>query len=215
MKPVLIVAMIGGGMTGIATNLIFASGLRAPASPGSIFAVLLQTASDSYVGVILSVVLSASVTFLIAGVILRASRKRDLAALEEGGADKFGSAVAQNTENKGGSSRVGSLLGQEGATATTTKVEKVVFACDAGMGSSAMGATVLRKKLKDAGVTGVTVTNAAIANLDSSVDLIVTHQDLTDRARAAVPDALHISVENFMNSPKYDEVVQHIKGQQS
>ena len=61
----------------------------------------------------------------------------------------------------------------------------------------------------------MTVTNAAIANLDSSVDLIVTHQDLTDRARAAVPDALHISVENFMNSPKYDEVVQHIKGQQS
>ena len=66
MKPVLIVAMIGGGMTGVATNAIFGSGLRAPAAPGSIIAVLAQTLRGSYLGVILSVVLSAAVTFLIA-----------------------------------------------------------------------------------------------------------------------------------------------------
>ena len=66
-------------MTGVATNVAFHTGLRAPASPGSIFAVLIQTASDSYVGVILSVILSATVSFLIAAVILRSSRKRDIA----------------------------------------------------------------------------------------------------------------------------------------
>ena len=64
-------------------------------------------------------------------------------------------------------------------------------------------------------MTGVTVTNKAIANLDASADLVITHQDLTNRARHAAPNAEHVSVENFMNSPKYDEVVQHIKGQQS
>ena len=213
MKPILVLSVIAGGATGVATNLIFDSGLRAPASPGSIFAVLIQTANDSYIGVILSVVLSATVSFLVAAVILRASRKRDLAALEDG-RDAFGSAVDKNADNKGGSSRVGDLLGQ-GGTATTTTISNVVFACDAGMGSSAMGATVLRKKLKEAGVTGVTVTNKAIANLDASADLVITHQDLTNRARHAAPDAEHVSVENFMNSPKYDEVVQHIKGQQS
>jgi PTS system mannitol-specific IIC component len=175
--------------------------------------VLIQTANDSYLGVILSVVLSATVSFLVAAVILRASRTRDLAALADG-KDAFGSAVDKNADNKGGSSRVGDLLGQ-GGTATSTKISNVVFACDAGMGSSAMGATVLRKKLKEAGVTGVTVTNKAIANLDAAADLVITHQDLTDRARHAAPDAEHVSVENFMNSPKYDEVVQHIKGQQS
>jgi len=153
MKPILIVAMIGGGMTGIATNLLFASGLRAPASPGSIFAVLLQTANDSYLGVILSVVLSATVSFLIAGVILRASRKKDMAALEAG-ADGFTGAVSQNSANKGGDSKVAGLLGQESTTATATRIQNIVFACDAGMGSSAMGATVLRKKLKDAGIEG-------------------------------------------------------------
>lgn len=210
MKPILIGAMIAGGMTGITTNLIFDSGLRAPASPGSIFAVLLQTASDSYLGVILSVILSAAVTFLVAALILRASRKRDLEALESG-ADGFSNAVSQNSTLKGSESRVGDLLG----TTTATKISTVVFACDAGMGSSAMGATVLRKMLKEAGVTGVTVTNKAIANLDEKADLVITHQDLTARAQAQAPNAEHVSVENFMNSPQYDMVVQHIKSQQS
>ncbi|MDP3207641.1 MAG: PTS mannitol transporter subunit IIB, partial [Rhodoglobus sp.] len=215
MKPVLIVAMIAGGATGITTNLIFGSGLRAPASPGSIFAVLLQTASDSYLGVILSVILSATVTFLVAAVILRASRRRDLEALDQG-ADGFGSAVDKNAGLKGGDSRVGDLLGQGGAAATATAtIKNVVFACDAGMGSSAMGATLLRKKLKEAGVKGVTVTNKAIANLDDEADLVVTHQDLTARAESQAPHAAHVSVENFMNSPKYDEVVSLIKAQQS
>lgn len=211
MKPVLIVAMIAGGMTGITTNLIFESGLRAPASPGSIFAVLIQTASDSYVGVILSVVLSAAVSFLVAAVILRASRKRDLESLESG-ADGFSNAVSQNASLKGGESRVGDLLG---TTATATKISKIVFACDAGMGSSAMGATVLRKKLKEAGITGVTVSNAAIANLDDSADLVITHQDLTARAESQAPHAVHVSVENFMSSPQYDVVVSMISSQKS
>jgi len=89
-----------------------------------------------------------------------------------------------------------------------------VFACDAGMGSSAMGATVLRKKLKDAGVTGVTVTNKAIANLDGTADLVITQQQLTDRAKKHEPNAVHVSVDNFMNSPAYDEVVATVAASQ-
>ena len=199
-KPMLILAMIAGGATGVLTNVIFGSGLRAPASPGSIFAILFQTAQDSYLGVILSVILSAAVTFLVAAVILRASRKRDLAAADEA----FSSAVAQTQANKGKESSV--LSGLAGAAAAGT-ISNVVFACDAGMGSSAMGATVLRKKFKDAGVTGVTVTNKAIANLDGSEDLVITQNELTNRAKGAAPKAIHVSVDNFMASPAYDEVV--------
>ena len=69
-----------------------------------------------------------------------------------------------------------------------------------------LGATVLRKKLKDAGVTGVTVTNKAIANLDGSADLVITQQQLTARAKKQEPQAIHVSVENFLDSPAYDEV---------
>jgi mannitol PTS system EIICBA or EIICB component len=207
-KPMLILAMIAGGATGVLTNVIFGSGLRAPASPGSIFAILFQTASDSYLGVILSVVLSAAVTFVVAAVILRASRKRDLAAADEA----FTSAVAQTQANKGKESAV--LSGLVGAASAGT-ISNIVFACDAGMGSSAMGATVLRKKLKDAGVTGVTVTNKAIANLDGSADLVITQRELTERAKQQEPNAVHVSVDNFMNSPAYDEVVSTVAENQA
>ncbi|WP_136708491.1 PTS mannitol transporter subunit IICB [Agromyces sp. H66] len=221
MKPILVLAVIGGGMTGVATNVIFDSGLRAPASPGSIFAIILQTASDSYVGVILSVVLSATVSFVIASIILRASRKRDL---EAAGAGDLSSAIAQTEANKGKSSDVlgglqaagvaaGAGLVAEGeVTALETKqIHSIVFACDAGMGSSAMGATVLRNKIKKAGIDDVDVVNKAVANLGDDVDLVVTHQDLTERAKRQSPNALHVSVENFMNSPKYDEIVELLR----
>jgi PTS system mannitol-specific IIC component len=207
MKPMLLLAVIGGGMTGVATNALFQSGLRAPASPGSIFAVLIQTANDSYLGVVLSVLLSGTVSFVIAAVILRASRKRDLA----GGGGDLSAAVAQTEANKGKASTVLGTLA--GTTATATRIQHVVFACDAGMGSSAMGASVLRNKIKKAGIEGVDVTNKAIANLDGTADLVITHQDLTDRARQRESGAVHVSVENFMNSPKYDEVVELLKQQ--
>ena len=210
-KPLLVVAAIAGGATGVLTNVIFQSGLRAPASPGSIIAVVLQTPPGSIVGVLLSVVFSAAVSFAVAAVIIRAGRRRDLEAMANGD-DALAAAVAKNEANKGRRSSVGDLLGTGAATGaagavTATKIQNVVFACDAGMGSSAMGATVLRNKFAKAGVEGVNVTNKAIANLDGSEDLIITQDKLTERAQQKVPGAIHVSVDNFMNSPKYDEVV--------
>lgn len=206
MKPAMILAAIAGGATGVATNVAFGSGLTGPAAPGSIFAVLIATARDSYVGVILSVVLSFAVTFVVAAIILRASRKRDLA---NGGGD-LTAAIAQTEANKGRSSAAlgalaGSAAGANGAAARP--LHSIVFACDAGMGSSAMGASILRDKLKKAGRTDITVVNRAVANLDDSADLVITQRELTDRARRHAPSARHVSVDNFLASPVYDEVV--------
>jgi len=213
-KPALVLAAIAGGATGVLTNVIFGSGLISPASPGSIIAILIQTAPGSHVGVIASVVFSAAVSFLVAAVIIRSSRKRDLAAIEAGEDTALADAVAKNAANKGKDSRVGDLLGASAATATATKINSIVFACDAGMGSSAMGATVLRDKLKKAGITGVKVENKAIANLTDNVDVVITQKQLTDRAKEKTPGAQHFSVDNFMGSPKYDEVVDLVKSQQ-
>ena len=212
-KPILLLGLIAGGATGVLTNVIFQSGLVAPASPGSIFAVLIQTAPGSHLGVILSVLLSAAVTFLVSMAFLLASRRRDLAA-EAAGADGFAAAVAQTEANKGRTSAVlGGLVA--GGTAVATKpIERVVFACDAGMGSSAMGASVLRNKFKAAGIEGVTVTNKAIAALDGTADLVITQQQLTPRAQQREQSALHVSVDNFMNSPRYDEITRMLVEQQ-
>jgi PTS system mannitol-specific IIC component len=100
-------------------------------------------------------------------------------------------------------------LSQENQT-PSKPVGKVIFACDAGMGSSAMGASVLKNKFKKAGID-VEVTNSAINNLPGDADIIITHKDLTERAKAKVPQADHISVDNFLNSPKYDELVEQLK----
>lgn len=214
MKPALIIAAIAGGATGVATNAAFGSGLRGPAAPGSIIAVYAATARGSYVGVTLSVVLSFVVTFVIAAIILRASRKRDLAT---GGGD-LQAAIAQTEANKGkSSSALDALAGAAGTTATagdaSRPVRSIVFACDAGMGSSAMGASILRDKLKKAGRTDITVVNRAVAKLDDSADLVITHRELTDRARGHAPTARHVSVENFLSSPVYDDIVRELAPQ--
>jgi len=202
--------------------MLLGGALRAPAAPGSIFAVIAQIPNGKYLAVLLSVVLAAVVTFLIAAVILRASRKRDLEAMALSD-DAFGAAITQTEAAKGKSSdslrnlRGGAATQADGAGGVGTGVEKeirnIVFACDAGMGSSAMGASVLRNKIKKAGIEDVTVVNKAIANLDPAADLVITQNQLTDRARLQAPGAVHISVDNFMNSPRYDEVVDLVKAQ--
>ncbi|MCZ9883833.1 PTS mannitol transporter subunit IICBA [Arthrobacter sp. B2a2-09] len=205
MRPLLILGAIAGGMTGIATLSVTNSGLVAPAAPGSIFAVIAQTSRDSYVGVILSVILAATVSFLVSSLILRTTHHSDETDL--------GQATSKMEELKGKKSSVSSaLLGAGGGTAVLTRpIQNIVFACDAGMGSSAMGASVLRNKIKAAGFPDVKVTNAAIANLSDTYDVVVTHQDLTERARPVTSSAVHVSVDNFMNSPRYEEIVELVK----
>jgi len=202
MKPRLILAMIAGGMTQIFINVTFDSGLRAPAAPGSIFAVYAQTPPDSVLGVTLSVICGATVTFVIAGILLRMD-KGDY----EGGDDLI-AAMGVMTSMKGKESAATAAVIGSGTAAPSGPIHSIVFACDAGMGSSAMGASVLRKKIQGAGYSDVTVVNRAIANLDDTYGLVITHQDLTARAEERTPSAVHVSVDNFMASPKYDEIVE-------
>ena len=198
MKPKLILATILGGMTGVFINVLFGSGLRAPAAPGSIIAVYAQTASGSFLGVTLSVLGAATVSFLVASFLLKtdkAADEPDLAA-----------ATAGMEALKGKKSSVAAAL--VGTAAQSGPITNIAFACDAGMGSSAMGASVLRKKIQKAGFGDVKVGNQAISNLTDTFGLVVTHQDLTDRARQKTPSAVHVSVDDFMNSPRYDEIVE-------
>src|SRR5699024_10893186 len=92
-----------------------------------------------------------------------------------------------------------------------SKVNHVIFACDAGMGSSAMGVSMLRKKFKIAGVQDVDVTKPAINQLPSDAQLVITQKKLTNRAIKKFPSSIHISVENFLNSPRYDELLENLK----
>lgn len=201
MRPVLIVAMIAGGMTGVFINVGFDVGLRAPAAPGSVFAVYIQAATDSYLGVTLAMAGSATVTLVVASLLLGLGR-RDAG-------DDLAAATSRMEELKGRKSSVAGLLA---GAATVDAVRTIVFACDAGMGSSAMGASMLRRKLDAAGVTDVAVLNLAVGSIDPDADLVITQSRLTDRARRHSPAAIHLSVDDFIDSPVYDDVVDLLGG---
>ncbi|MBU8879296.1 PTS mannitol transporter subunit IICBA [Bacillus sp. FJAT-29790] len=201
MKPKLLLAAIAGGVSGVFTFNLFNAGLVAAPSPGSIFALLAMTPKGNYVGVLAGVLVATAVSFAVASLILKTSKATD---------EDLSSAAAKMEEMKGKKSSVSSVLTSAQDAINPENVNKIVFACDAGMGSSAMGASILRNKMQKAGLD-VTVINTAINNLPEDADVVITHKDLTDRAKAKLPIAKHISVENFLNSPRYEELVNNLK----
>lgn len=152
------------------------------------------------------VIVATVVSFLLAALLLKSVKKNDDEEMD------LEDAAAKMKDMKSAGTAA-----QTAATATVASnirnkasVHKIVFACDAGMGSSAMGASVLRKKLQNAGVN-ITVTNSAVSEIPADADIVVTQKTLTDRAIASNPNAEHISIDNFLKSPKYDELVERLK----
>lgn len=189
MNPLTVLAVMAGGMSGVFINSIFNSGLVSAASLGSIIAILGMCAKDSYIGVILSVIVAAAVSFVIAAFILKFSNKNtDDNALEEA------------------SAAVSSMKSEAKGAKPAGTVSKIVFACDAGMGSSAMGATTLTKKLNAAGMK-VTVEHFALDDVPKDTQVIVTHKSLVERAETRCPNALIFPITNFMGGKEYDEIV--------
>lgn len=205
MNPRLILAVITGGVVGTATFSALGAGLVATPSPGSIFAYIAMTPKGGLFPVLAGVVTAAAASFLVASVLLKTNRK---SAAEDG--DDLAAATAKMNAMKAESKGLShAAAGQETVVKAADDVRKIVFACDAGMGSSAMGASVLRKKLKAAG-SDVTVTNTAISDIPGDADIVVTQNTLTDRARVKAPNAEHISIGNFMNAPEYEALVKRL-----
>jgi len=201
MNPRLILAVIAGGMTGVFTLTIFDAGLIAPASPGSIIAVLLMTPENSVIGVLCSVAAASAVSFFVASILLKTQGDTDE---DEDALEKASEAVSNmKAASKSGGAQEAS------ATVDLATVNKIIVACDAGMGSSAMGAGLLRKKVQAANLD-ISVTNTAINDLPGDVNIVITHKDLTDRAVTHAPNAQHLSLTNFLDSALYDGLVKDL-----
>ncbi|MGB5445020.1 MAG: PTS sugar transporter subunit IIA, partial [Psychromonas sp.] len=200
MNPRLLLAVIAGGATGVFTLTMFNAGLISPASPGSIFAVLAMTPKGAYVGILIAVAAAATVSFFVASLLMKTQKS---VAGEEDALEK---AANEMREMKAGSK--GQATG--GVKADLSAVKKIIVACDAGMGSSAMGASLLRKKVQAAGLD-IEVINTAINDLPGDVDIVVTHKDLTERARKHAANAEHISLTNFLDNAMYDGLVAKLK----
>ena len=187
MNPLLIIAVICGGASGIFTFQIFGAGLIAAASPGSILAIIAMTPKGGYFGVLAGVLVAAVVSFLISSVIIKRSNSKTTGNELEEAKEK----VSELKEVK------------------VKTFRKIIFACDAGMGSSAMGATTLKNKFKKAGFD-IDVVHCAINEIPADAEIVITHETLANRARTRAPKAEIIPIKNFMNSPEYDKLVNRL-----
>jgi len=202
MNPRLILAVILGGMTGVFTLTILNGGLVSPASPGSILAVLAMTPKGAYFANIAAIIAAMAVSFVVSAVLLKTSKVKE--------EDDIEAATRRMHDMKAESKGATTPLSAGEVSNDLSHVRKIIVACDAGMGSSAMGAGVLRKKVQDAGLTNISVTNSAINSLPSDVDVVITHRDLTERAMRQAPQAQHISLTNFLDSGLYTSLTERL-----
>ena len=201
MNPRLILAVILGGMTGVFTLSVLGGGLVSPASPGSILAVLAMTPKGAYFANIAAICAAMAVSFVVSSILLKTSKVKEDDDIE---------AATRRMHDMKAESKGATPLAAGDVSNDLSHVRKIIVACDAGMGSSAMGAGVLRKKVQDAGLTNISVTNSAINSLPPDVDLVITHRDLTERAMRQVPQAQHISLTNFLDSGLYTSLTERL-----
>ena len=207
MNPLLLLAAIGGSLAAMTYYTIFDLGLSGPASPGSIIAFLLMAPKGSTLAVLLGVVIAAAVSFVIAIPIIRLAGNKHEGSLEDASAKMKDMKAASKGEAV---SATAEEVGQQTAAIPAEEIKHIVFACDAGMGSSAMGASVLKKKIQKAGLD-IEVTHASVSSIPPEAQIVVTHQDLKERAMKSAPQARLVTISNFMTAPEYDELVESLK----
>ncbi len=208
MKPKMILAVIAGGMSGLFVGSLLGAGLVAPASPGSIIAYFAVTPRTGYVAMLADVFVATAVSFAVASALFRFGRGAKAEAEAEAAMGIIETpTVPWTPPGMTGSSSV--------ATATATRtingrdVKKLIIACDAGMGSSVMVASAMKKKLASAGVE---VTHTPVNGIPADAQLILCHSGLLDRAERIAPrNAVIIPFEQYMGDPAFTKVENAIK----
>lgn len=201
MKPITIISMICGSACGIFTFQLFGVGLAAGPSPGSIFAYLALTPKGNFLGVIAGVLVAAIVSFVITSFILKVSKVNNDEELNA-------SMIQSKAMKQEGKDLFNSVT--TGKNSSNNKISFIAYACDAGMGSSAMGASLLKKKLAKMGID-IKVEHFAIEKVPENVDLIVTHKNLYDRAKMVSGNKEIITIENYLKDTNIDMLIERIK----
>ena len=207
-NPLTIIGMIAGGIAGTGTFTLLNVGTVATPSPGSIFSVLALSPKSSMIGVIAGVAISCAVSFVI-----NAFFVNRMVAIGKVEASLCPSVIPKEAMGSSASSTSDAVTNDASlgvAGLDLTNVKKIVVACDAGMGSSAMSAAALKKKVKAADLP-VEVINTAISKIPDDTDLVITHKELTGTAKAAQPNKQHLSITNYLQAPEYDELVERLK----
>lgn len=189
MNPLVIVAPILGNMAAIFWFTLTDCGLVGPASPGSIIAYLMMSPGSDMIKVIVGVLIATGISFAVASPIVKMAGGK---SLEE----------AQNEMASMKAVSKGETV-VPGTIDRSAEIKKIIFACDAGMGSSAMGATKFRNRIKT-DRPDIMVSNTSVDNIPSDCDIAVVQATLAARAKKSAPQAQLISIGNFLADPALD-----------
>ena len=199
MNPVVIIAPIVGNICAIAFFMLTGCGLKGPSSPGSIIAVLAMAPTDKIFLIVVGVLIATAVSFVIASPIIRLTDGKKGTSLSQ--------AQAQTSQMK--AEAKGLSAAKDAAPVDGSAVRKIIFACDAGMGSSAMGATKFRNRIK--GVRPeIVVKNTSVDNIPSDCDIAVVQTTLAERAAKSAPQARLITIGNFLADPSLDALYEQL-----
>ena len=202
MNPLVIIAPIAGNVCAIAWFTITGCGLVGPASPGSIITYLSMSPKSQILFTLIGVLIAAGVSFIVASPIIKMSNGK---SLEEAQNDM----AAAKAESKGMTVPV-----SNGEPKKAGEIKKIIFACDAGMGSSAMGATKFRNRIKGQR-PDIAVTNTSVDNIPADCDIAVVQEILVDRAVKAAPQAQMVTIGNFLADPKLDQLYAQVTSVES
>ena len=197
MNPLVIIAPIAGNIVAIFWFNLTGCGLVGPASPGSIILYLMMTPASDMLKVIIGVAIATAISFLIASPIVRRAGGKSLEEAQQ-------EVASRKAEAKGLTAEVTSDV-----TVKSSEVRKIIFACDAGMGSSAMGATKFRNRIK-ALRPDISVTNTSVDTIPPDCDIAVVQTTLAARAQKSAPQAELITIGNFLADPALDELYERL-----
>ena len=196
MMPLTILGPMAGNIFSLTVLSLFHGGTVGPVSPGSVFAFYMMTPKDSVLVNTVAYFGACIVSFVVTGAILKLSHQpvdvTDSQNATEMASNDVVEAIPADIK----------YLGKP--------LQRIIFACDAGMGSSAMGASILSAELQKKGMDPQ-VDHMAIAKIGEEVDhadLIVTNNNLEERAHMMSKDQLPIlTVKNFMDRGEYKDIV--------
>ncbi len=178
-RPILLLAVMVGNIFALSFFTLVDFGLVAPASPGSLISIILMSPKGKTLLGILGVLIGTVVSFLLAWPMVKS--RPDFQGESENAPSDGQSALP-----------VGA-------------VSKIVFACDAGMGSSALGATRFKARLMKAGLPGIKCTNCAVGDIPADASLVICQKELEDRARTSGKEV--IAITNFLADPALDALL--------
>lgn len=201
-NPIMIFATMGGLATSLLLLVVLGGGLVGMPSPGSLINIAIMTPKDAAVANFIAIAAGFVVALLIGAFILKTVGSPN----EE--ADLSVAGVDMGTKNPKLKEKSGTHRISAGGA-----IRYIVVACDSGMGSSAMGASVLKNRLQKEGYKDIKVKNSSASQIDPDADMIITLEGLIERAKISIDNEgkEFLAINNFLKEADYDRALEVIE----